>query len=188
MDNDSFDLYDDYKNSDTNVPPKDKPEAYEGDSSVINKIFDPEPIIKIYEKSMAGGVRMNKQWKKVRPALAGDDFIAKSSMGLRAIINPINMQSKKDADEYYSILIENVLAFCRMCEDEPTVYGKDYPQIFLLYSNSLEMFAGHVINGHSSDMLKQILTNTYKEVAELEPERGFDPFAGLVGNTGGNNR
>lgn len=154
-------------------------EMSDGENSVINKIFDPEPILKIYEKSMEGGTIINKQWEKTRSALAGNDFIAKSCMGLRAIINPINMLSHKTEEEYYSLLVENVLAFARSCEDEPTIYAKDMPQIFLLYSNSLEMFAGHVIDGHSSEMLRQILTNTYKEVANKVNKEEWNPFKAL---------
>ena len=50
-------------------------------------------------------------------------------------------------------------------------------QIYLLYSNPLEMFAKLVIGGHATETIKQIMTNTYQELQrENKPER-FNIFA-----------
>ena len=52
-------------------------------------------------------------------------------------------------------------------------------QIYLLYSNPIEMFAKLVIGGHATETIKQIMTNTYNELVKdnNEVKKGFDPFA-----------
>jgi len=147
-------------------------------ATILDKLFNPRYYLNEFEHKMNGEIKRGDKWVKVRPALARSEFIAKAMMNMSAIINPHTVMTKfDDENDFYSILVENVVAFLQAAVDEPTIKSEDYFQVYLMYSNPLEMFAKLVIDGHGSDTLKQILTNTYKELP-IQEKSGFSLFGG----------
>jgi len=148
------------------------------EATLLEKLFNPKYYLEEFERKMNGEIRRGNQWVKVRPALARSEFITKAIMNMSAIINTNNIMTNFDDEaDFYSILVENVVAFLQAALDEPTIKPEDYFQVYLMYSNPLEMFARLVIGAHASDTIKQILTKTYKELPAPEP-KGFSLFGG----------
>lgn len=148
--------------------------------SLLNKLFDPAPFLQEFERKMNGEVKKNNEWVKVRRSLAGNEFISKAIMNLGAIINTHSLMANfTEESDFYYILVENVKAFLTASLNEVTIKPDNYMQIYLLYSNPIEMFAKLVIGGHSTETIKQIMTNTYNEMVKdnKKTKEGFDPFA-----------
>lgn len=148
--------------------------------SLLNKLFDPAPFLLEFERKMNGEVKKNNEWVKVRRSLAGSDFISKAVMNLSAIINTHSLMANfTEESDFYFILVENVKSFLTASLNEVTIKPDNYMQIYLLYSNPIEMFAKLVIGGHATDTIKQIMTNTYNEMVKDSKKKSdqFDPFA-----------
>jgi len=147
--------------------------------SLLEKLFNPRYYLDEFEHKMNGEIRRGDKWVKIRPALARNEFISKAIMNMSAIINSNNIMTNfRDESDFYNILVENVVTFLHSTLDEPSIKSEDYFQVYLMYSNALEMFAKLIIGGHASETIKQILTNTYKELPTPEKQKGFSLFGG----------
>ena len=147
-------------------------------NSLLTQLFNPSAYLLEFERKMNGEVLKNGEWVKVRRALAGSDLISKSVMNLGAIINTHSIATNfRDESDFYFILVENVASFLTQILNDVTIKPEDYMQIYLLYSNPLEMFAKLVIGGHATETIKQIMTNTYQELQREKQQEGFNIFA-----------
>lgn len=143
-------------------------EQQRGESDIekptIQNFYNTEALLLSLEKTLRGYQKRNGVWVYVTEPVARDEFINKTINSLRSIINPQNMMSKKEEEEIHGILWEANMMFIDACEDEPTISEDDIEFIANMFDHALELFLGHVRNGHSSEVLKQI----YAGVAHQE--------------------
>ena len=129
----------------------------------IQNFYNTEALLLSIEKTLRGYQKRNGVWVYVTEPVARDEFINKTINSLRSIINPQNMMSKKTEEEIHGILWEANMMFIDACEDEPTISGDDIEFIVNMFDHALELFMGHVQNGHASGVLKEIYAGVAHE-------------------------
>lgn len=148
------------------------------DKTLLSKIFDTEKAVENFKMSVAGFERQpDGKIVKVRFPIAGDAFISKAAMDLRAVLNEVGLLLDGDDDFVAKMLFEKIFNFIRVLYDEPTVKQKDFMQLYLMYSNPLEQYLGIVENGSAKETLKQIMIGVYKENGNVNNDNEFNPFA-----------
>lgn len=136
--------------------------------TTIENFFDTEGIIQRLEKSMRGYQIRDGEYVKVGDELAQDSFIDKTINSLRSVINPYSMISKMSEDDIKDLLMEKMDDFIESALDEPSVGEDDITHIIDLVDHSLQIFMGHLREGHGSKILRQLGGNLYVPDKEQE--------------------
>lgn len=142
--------------------------------NTIDSIYATEDILHRVEKAARGFQVIDGEWKKVSDPIARDEFINMMINSLRSIINANFMTTKLTKDEAYEILMEKNEEFIDACNDEPTL-DEDYVEYAInLHDMPLQLFMGHVIDGHGAKTLKQLSAQMFvKDDPAKAQNQGF---------------
>ena len=151
--------------------------------STVDSIYATEDILHRVEKAALGWQIIDGEYKKISDPIARDEFISMMINSLRSVINPNFMTTKITSDEAKELLMEKNEEFIDACNDEPTL-DEDYIEYAInLHDIPLQLFMGHVIDGHGAKTLKQLGAQMFvrDDPAKVQSQGfgfGFPSFGG----------
>lgn len=133
----------------------------------MDKFFDTETLLYAVEKTCKGYQKRNNEWIYATKPLARDAFINSMINSLRSVINQQNMISTiKEDDAKYLLLEKNKEFIIERIYDEPSIEDSDVETIVNIFDHAMELFMGHVINGHGSRTFRQVSANVSYEIPD----------------------
>lgn len=129
--------------------------------STIENFFDTEGILLRIEKTLRGFQKKEDLWVKVGLPIARDEFINMMMNSLRSIINPENMISVLTEDTIRELLLEKNYEFIFACHDEMSISEDDFEYLVNLHDHTMQLFLGHLLEGHGSKVVRQISGSLY---------------------------
>lgn len=129
--------------------------------TTIENFFDTEGILLRIEKTLRGFQKKGDKWIKAGDPITRDEFINMMMNSLRSIINPENMISILSVDQVNDLLMEKNNEFIYACLDEESVGEDEIEYLVNLHDHTMQIFLGHVLQGHGSKVVRQISGNLY---------------------------
>lgn len=169
----------------------DEEEEYESSSqskgslvsndNAIQILFDTEERLDKIKHEWRGDTLVNGKWKATFTPLARDYFINKQITAMRAIIDKINVPSRKDKYQCKQILHDSVEAFLLDCVNEPEdmLSVKDMRTMSKTFEHAIELFLGLVEDGHGAEFLKDAFAGLNTAKPQQPQKRGVAEMMGL---------
>jgi len=138
------------------------------DSAILKNLVDFSDSTYTFKQNLRGFQKIGNKWIKTQFPIAGDLFISKAYGNLNAIMTKGSILVDGDETMLYNMLVENILNFIRVAYDDPSVYETDFTQIYLMYSNCLEVWLQCVDGGKGKEDVKQIMIGVYKYLEDKD--------------------
>jgi hypothetical protein len=138
------------------------------DSAILKSLVDFKQQTYRYKQTLRGFQEIGNKWVKTQYPIAGDSFIAKSYGNLNAIMSEGSIMVDGDETMLYNMLVENILNLIRVAYDDPSIYENDFTQVYLMYSNCLEVWLQCVDGGRGKEDVKQIMIGVYKYLEDKD--------------------
>jgi len=175
LDESNLEEEDNYSSDDSAYYGRDS-DMNEDVSSVVTTeaFFKTEEILYSLEKHFRGYQKINGKWVYKNKPIARDEFINMIMNTLRSILNPANMISNMSAEDLAFVLMEKNYEIIYACLEEPTLDEDDFEYVINVCDHTMQLFVGHLVDGHGSKVARQMSANIYHdEAVKQERKRSF---------------
>jgi len=150
------------------------------DKPTMDTFFNTEELLYSVEKTMKGFQKKAGEWVYATTPKARDSFINTMINSLRSVINQQNMISRMNEDQAKFLLLEKNKEFIFLIYEEPSIDDEDVETVINIFDHALEIFMGHVIEGHGARTFRQVSANVSYEVQDNKKDDGMFSFG--IGN------
>lgn len=133
--------------------------------------FLTEDMLYSIEKHFRGFQKIDGKWIYKNQPIARDEFINQLMNTLRSVINPANMISKMNEQDLAFVMLEKNTEIIWSALEEPTLDEDDIEYVINVCDHTMQLFIGHLINGHGSTVARQMSANIYQDVAREEQKK-----------------
>lgn len=135
------------------------------DSGIKNYdlFFMTENLLYEIEKNFRGYTKVNGAWRYMSDPIARDEIINQFMNCIRSIVNPIHMTSSLGTEELAFDLLEKITEVIFTIYDEQSIDDDKVEHLINVIDHTIQIFAGHIQNGHGSKFARQMYANVYHE-------------------------